>query len=648
MIGGRLIGFFLIFGLIWSFLILAQGLNAGEIGNRNFSESIFGTARSFQQIGGERFLPSNWPDDLKIYLIYNNPPKMPIISEMSSFYLPMTNNSYSISSIDPDGDQINYTIDWGDDTTLIIDHIESGKVAKANHTWSKAGTYDIRALATDSKGALSEWSKPLTVVINTPPNNPSRPSGPISVEPGVSSFFNISAHDPDGDQINYTIDWGDDTTLIIDHIESGKVAKANHTWSKAGTYDIRALATDSKGASSEWSKPLTVVINTPPNNPSRPSGPISVEPGVSSFFNISAHDPDGDQINYTIDWGDDTTLIIDHIESGKVAKANHTWSKAGTYDIRALATDSKGASSEWSKPLTVVINTPPNTPSRPFGMISVYTWASYIYSATAVDPDEDPATFTFDWGDGNASTTNYIKSGSNGNASHIWDHEGTYRIRVIAIDSIGALSPWSDYLTINVSANIRPGVPSNIYGPSTGYTGIAHNYFTLAKDEDSDKIIYLFDWGDGTTSTTGIVNSGSVECAQHAWDKAGIYQIRANSIDSKGASSVWSESFNVSIAENKPPDVPITPSGPIHGHTNVAYEYSTSANDSDVDPVKYVFDWGDKTTSWTGFDFIKSGTVESVYHRWNKAGVYKIKAMAMDYKGAFSNWSSSMTIKISG
>ncbi len=497
-------------------------------------------------------------------------------------------------------------------------------------------------------GIVLGWPKQLILAINynNPPKIPNIPMGPVLGVPMATYNFSAYAVDLDKDQVKYTFDWGDGTFSITDFVDSGTTARVNHTWIKAGTYPVKANATDRRGASSGWSKSLIVNINTPPNSPLTPSGPSVGKPGTPKTYNLSATDLDGDQIKYMIDWGDGTTSIINFVDSGIPTSANHTWVKAGTYLVKANATDSRGASSGWSLPLTVRINTPPNEPSLPSGPQSIYAWASYGYSASAVDPDEDMEKFTFDWGDGNTSTTNFIKSGSNISTSHKWSNEGTYKIRVIATDRRGDSSEWSENLTITVTANDKPNVPKDLFGPVSGYTGISHSYFTMAKDQDNDNVMYSLDWGDGTISSTDLVNSGSVESSPHIWRKAGIYHVRANAIDSKGASSGWSESLNVSIAENDPPNMPIIPSGPTSGRSRAAYKYATSAKDPDGDLVKYVFDWGDRTTSWTGLTFIDSGTNESVSHKWSKSGAYQVKAMALDDKGAASGWSNSLVVNI--
>jgi len=396
-----------------------------------------------------------------------------------------------------------------------------------------------------------------------------------------------------------------------------------------------------------WPLMYAIIYNNPPRRPNISLGNTSGIPGANYYYYASAVDPDEDQIKYTFDWGDGTTSIVGPADSGTKISASHSWSKSATYQIRVNATDSKGATSGWSESWTVFINAPPNNPSMPFGSVSIYAWTPNSYSTSTIDPDEDPVECTFDWGDGNKTTTDFVKSGSNASALHIYEKEGIYKIKVIALDRSGSSSEWSDYLTITVIPNNKPKVPINLFGPSYGYAGIAYYYFTLANDPDNDMIKYTFDWGDGMISKTDLVNSGSVENASHIWSKEGTYQVKCNTTDSKGSSSMWSKSLNVTIADNDPPDTPIMPSGPTSGFSGTAYNYVTSANDPDGDHVKYVIDWGDGTTSWTGLDFIDSGINKSLFHKWSNSGIYLVKAMAMDDKGAISSWSNALTVNIS-
>ncbi len=91
-----------------------------------------------------------------------------------------------------------------------------------------------------------------------------------------------------------------------------------------------------------------LMINHPPNTPSPPLGVESGYVGAAYFYTTSAFDPDGDQVKYTFDWGDGTTNTTDLAESGATAGMSHIWSRAGIYQIKARAIDSKGATSGWS------------------------------------------------------------------------------------------------------------------------------------------------------------------------------------------------------------------------------------------------------------------------------------------------------------
>ena len=122
-----------------------------------------------------------------------------------------------------------------------------------------------------------------------------------------------------------------------------------------GWIDVTGYLPPSPAMGSVTYTTYTAPANNPPNTPSRPSGRDWVgHPGTPYGYSTSATDPDGDQVKYTFDWGDDTTSETGFVDSGTIASESHTWSFTWselygiTYYIKAKATDSKGASSEWS------------------------------------------------------------------------------------------------------------------------------------------------------------------------------------------------------------------------------------------------------------------------------------------------------------
>ena len=101
-------------------------------------------------------------------------------------------------------------------------------------------------------------------------------------------------------------------------------------------------------------------------------------------------------------------------------------------------------------------------------------------------------------------------------------------------------------------ANHPPNTPSIPSGPGSGAAGTSYSYSTSTTDPDGDQVKYTFDWGDGTTSVTNFVNSGTIASASHTWTVSSgsttTFNVRARSADDNGLSSIdWSNPLSVSI-----------------------------------------------------------------------------------------------------
>jgi len=92
------------------------------------------------------------------------------------------------------------------------------------------------------------------------------------------------------------------------------------------------------------------------------------------------------------------------------------------------------------------------------------------------------------------------------------------------------------------------------------------------------------------------------------------------------------------------PNKPDKPDGPDYGGVGIKYTYTTIGYDPNGGYIKYCFDWGDETTSWT--DWYSSGQTASLGHSWEKPGEYEIKVKARDQYGLDSEWSESFVVTI--
>jgi hypothetical protein len=115
-------------------------------------------------------------------------------------------------------------------------------------------------------------------------------------------------------------------------------------------------------------------------------------------------------------------------------------------------------------------------------------------------------------------------------------------------------------LDLDYGPNRAPTTPSTPSGSTSGTSGVSYSYTTYSNDPDGDKIKYTFDWADGTTYETGLLNSGATASASHSWTvPAGSttkYNIKVKATDSRGLSTDWSNQLSVSIvgAANVPTD----------------------------------------------------------------------------------------------
>jgi len=68
---------------------------------------------------------------------------------------------------------------------------------------------------------------------------------------------------------------------------------------------------------------------------------------------------------------------------------------------------------------------------------------NYTYTATTIDPENDPIYYTWNWGDGKEETIGPYYSGEICYNYHRWESEGRYKIKVKATDEYGYESEWA-------------------------------------------------------------------------------------------------------------------------------------------------------------------------------------------------------------
>jgi len=100
-------------------------------------------------------------------------------------------------------------------------------------------------------------------IFSSPPYSPTI-DGPANGKIKEPIPYVFAATDPDNDNLFYFIDWGDTTnTGWVGSHPSNEQINLTHTWTKKGTYIIKAKVKDIFGAESGWT---TLSVTMPQNN----------------------------------------------------------------------------------------------------------------------------------------------------------------------------------------------------------------------------------------------------------------------------------------------------------------------------------------------------------------------------------------------
>ena len=306
-----------------------------------------------------------------------------------------------------------------------------------------------------------------SIVVNQPPTahavvNPLQGPAPLAVN------FNASGStDPEGGNLTYQWAFGDGS--------SSNGVNTNHTYTNSGTYSAVLTVTDAAGQTDTASYTITVSqhVNQPPvasatATPQQGTAPLTVN------FNASATDPENDSLSYSWDFGDNT--------SGNNASATHVYANTGTYTAILTVTDSANNTDTVSLTITVSqnVNQPPvaNAAVTP---LQGSTPLNVSFNASgSTDPENDTLTYSWDFGDGNAS--------NEATTTHTYPNAGTYTVVLTVTDTAGNSHTATKTVTVTdpnaLSAYTLDAARSSLHFVSTKKVHVVetHTFSTLSGD----------------------------------------------------------------------------------------------------------------------------------------------------------------------
>ena len=394
------------------------------------------------------------------------------------------------SSYDPDGTIESYSWDFGDGNTA------TG--AAVSHSFIENGEYLVSLAITDNEGLIG--GKVATQIVNNRPPVAAFVVSESIVKNEEVVFDATSSYDSDGTVISYTWSFGDGTVAVG--------VTATHSFVNTGLYSVTLAIDDNDGAIDQ--QKLTIFVTEPiiDQTNKRPVASFTAIPKIVSidekvYFDASESvDSDGSIATYLWDFGDNNTatgVTTEHAYSGK-----------GTYIVILTVTDNNGVMDIDSHAVSVTIQATPNQNPVASFIKSTQTTSrgeTIQFDATeSYDTDSIIASYTWDFGDGNTATGTEV--------DHTYTNIGIYTITLTVTDSEGLTSQTTSAITITNA------IPTASFTKSAETVKVDEIiYFDASESVDSDGSIatYLWDFGDGNTSTEIATN--------HVYSEEGTYKV---------------------------------------------------------------------------------------------------------------------------
>ena len=335
----------------------------------------------------------------------------------------------SAGTVDPEGDTIRYSWNFGDASALVT-------TTNPARTYAAPGTYTIALTVTDA------WGRFTTVTHDVTMTEPAGNTGPSATFTAtctvlVCAMNSAGTVDPEGHTIKgYSYNWGDGTA-----VSATTGTTLSHTYATAGTYTITLTATDS------WNRAgLPVNRQVTMQEPTGNAGPSATFTVTCTTTNTTCTtnstgttDPENNTpFRFQYNWGDGTPDT-----TGTASGPAHVYNVPGSYTVTLTAFDAWG---RGGAPVTRTATTAAEPAGNAGPAVTfpqpVCTARSCTVTSTGTTDADGIRGYSWNWGDATTPSTGAAP------AAHLYATAGTFTITVTVTDNWGRTTNATRTVTV--------------------------------------------------------------------------------------------------------------------------------------------------------------------------------------------------------
>ncbi len=527
----------------------------------------------------------------------------------------------TLEASDPDGDTLSYQV------SPLLDGLEMDP-SSGELTWQpnfqQSGVYVLTLSVGDPLGGMT--TQDISFTVEDVPNPPTMvPIEPIHVTEGERIEIVLTADDPDGDILRFEVeDLPQGATF--DNVTG--IFRWQPDFTQAGEYRVKFTVKDTSDYRASQTAQISVINkNQAPQFTQIPDHRLVLAKEAElTEFTVLAEDPEQQTISLTATGLPSGAVFnAEEVENGSrgVFRWRPQYDQSGNYEIRVLATDELGASSEQIITVSILnVNRAPSilaTGGAPPPLQMVVQEGELVeFEIDATDPDGETLTYTVDPLPADASVDQQVFRWQPG-----YQQSGFYKFNVTVTDPFGAVDVVEAEITV-LDKNHPP-----LWPPSESYVvgeGERFEFFAQASDPDGDPLIYTAsELPDGGHFASALTEEGIAAWFQWTprYDQAGDYRILLTATDSKGEHASQTTIIRVQNV-NQPPvipqtlslkrnDQPFTINLGSDGTAIVSLDkgdtlyFTLAVSDPDGDPINWQVDQLPRGASWRN-----EGTGDSV------------------------------------